>query len=291
MPTDKNRSVSERKIMPDGRVFIPPYDVVTNPPLPPPSQPLGPPRPRPTAKGSLSISRIHEELRKIYTDCIRDTNRAFRGEAPENPEDHSHDHIHKNPRASLKERSDWRCAPGIGWAGDGWCNDVTMEYETICQVPAVPEEGYFQCENVNEWFVQLNNYFHYKLSFGFGISRSLYQTCEIRVYCDGWKPNMAPGTGGKIKVVQLPPIETYGPAGRWEQLLGTITFGWTREKVQNGLQDQYSGKVSKMVHIIDVDSLSGSPATSLGIDGNESTPLNQRSIIWDIPQPMVVEGN
>ncbi len=282
--------VSQKQIRPDGRSYTPPYGVVIEPPPPPPKLPPGPPRPSSDAKGSLSINRIHQELRKIYVDCIEQTNAAFRGDPPD-PGDTTHNHIHKNSNATLKPRNDWRCAPGTGWAGNEWCNDVTMEYETVCQVPVVPEEGYFQCENVNVWFVQLNNFFHYKLDFGFGISRSLYQTCEIRVYCDGWIPNMAPGTGGKIKVVQLPPIESYGPAGTWENLLGAITFGWTREKVKKGLKDQYLGNVSKMVHIINDDKLSGFPATSLGIDGNESTPLNERNIIWDIPQPVVASEN
>jgi hypothetical protein len=163
-----------------------------------------------------------------------------------------------------------------------------MEYETICQVPAVDEEGFFQCENVNEWFVQLNNFFHYRLDFGYGLSRSLYQTAEIRVYCDGWKPNMAPGTGGTIKVVHLPPVVSYGPPGHWEQLLDIATFGNIGDLVLDGLKRQYLGKVAKMMHIINVDKLSGSAAVSLGVDGDETIPLNQRNIIWDIPEGMVL---
>ena len=124
-----------------------------------------------------------------------------------------------------------------------------MEYEKVCQVPFEEEQGFFQCENVNEWFVQLNNYFHYELEFGYGLSRSLYQTAEIRVYCDGWKPNMAPGSGGKIKVVHLPPIVSYGPPGHWESILGLATYGLVKDLVMTGLRDQYVGKVAKMMHI------------------------------------------
>src|SRR5680860_744702 len=169
-----NPSVSNKLRLPDGRSYTPPHGVVVQPPNPPEELPPGPPRPSADAKGSLNIGRIHEELFRIYNDCIRDTNAAFRGEQPE-PGDHTHEHLSECSTCSLQPRSDWRCSAGIGWAGKEWCDDVTMEYEKVCQVPVVEEAGFFQCENVNEWFVQLNNYFHYKLEFGMGISRSLYQ--------------------------------------------------------------------------------------------------------------------
>ncbi len=117
--------VSQKQILPDGRSHIPPYGVVVQPPPPPPKLPPGPPRPSPDAKGSLNINRIHKELRKIYVECIEQTNAAFRGDPPA-PGDDTHNHIHENSDATLEPRNDWRCAPGTGWAGNEWCNDVTM---------------------------------------------------------------------------------------------------------------------------------------------------------------------
>lgn len=163
-----------------------------------------------------------------------------------------------------------------------------MQYEKVCEVVEVEEEGFFQCENVNEWFVQLNNYFHYKLKFGFGLSRDLYQTAEIRVYADGWMPNMAPGSGGRIKVVHLPPILSYGPPGQWENFVNLVSFGKVRDTILGGLRRQYQGKVSKMLHIINTEELSGAACSSLGLDGDDSTPLQERNIIWDVPVPQVV---
>lgn len=280
-------TVAEKLRLPDGRSYTPPDGVVVRPSPQPPKPPPGPPRPSVGARGSLSIDRIHKELFRIYNDCIRDTNAAFHGEEPE-PGDHTHED--QNCRScTLLPRKDWRCSAGIGWAGTDWCKDATMEYEKVCQVPFVEEDGFFQCENVDEWFVRLNNYFHYKLKFGHGLSRDLYQTAEIRVYCDGWKPNMAPGTGGRIKVVQLPPIITYGPPGHWEQFLDIATFGKVGDLVIKGLRKQYLGKVSKMQHIIDTELLSGATATSLGVDGDNTVPLSERNIIWDVPVKQVVQ--
>jgi hypothetical protein len=66
------------------------------------------------------------------------------------------------------------------------------------------------------------------------------------------------------------------------------TFGNIGDLVLDGLKRQYLGKVAKMMHIINVDKLSGSAAVSLGVDGDETIPLNQRNIIWDIPEGMVL---
>ena len=164
-----NNTATHKMPLPDGRSWIPDPGFVVRPPTPPSALPPGPPRPSANAQGSLSIARIHEELYRIYNDCIRDTNAAFRGEEPE-PGDHTHEDQDCS-HCTLQPSSDWRCTAGIGWAGDEWCKDVTMEYETVCQVPVTEDEGFFQCENVNEWFVQRNNYFHYRLDFGYGLSR------------------------------------------------------------------------------------------------------------------------
>lgn len=259
-------------------------------PEPPVIPPPGPPKPSLIAKGVLNIDVIHKELFIIYNDCIDNTNDAFAGVEPEDTEDTTHDHIHEGD-VTLKAKSDWRCSGGIGWAGTDWCNDVEMKFDKNCTINefAVTDvEGFFNCEINNEWYVQLDNYFHYELDFGFGISRDLYQTAEIRVYCecdyeDGWGGNYLGGPRGKIKVVQLPPNETYGPAGHWESILPLA-----RKAVLKGLRDQYSDQVDEMQHIIDVVGLSGSPCSSLGIDGDSSVPLALRNIIWDIPQPLPV---
>lgn len=275
-------------------------------PTPPPWTPAGPPRPSDNAKGSLNIGVIHEELRRIYDVCVENSNDAFNGIAPE-PGDDTHDHL--SGGYELKTREDWRCGGyrmGINANYDNIlrsrCNSVTMEFEKRCVLhehERVEEENYFKCENEKEWFVKLPNYFYYNLVLNetLNISRNLYQTAEIRVYCDregGWEPSFFEGlTGwfstiqaktGHIKVVQLAPFNRFGGPGFIERNVPTL-----EARVLKGIRRQYTGTdrnlVAKMRHIIDLEGLSGCECSSLGIDGDNSVPLADRNIVWDIPHP------
>ena len=129
-----------------------------------------------------------------------------------------------------------------------------MTFEKNCKIQpnaVTNEEGYFECEINNEWYVRLENFFHYKLDFGHTVSRDLYQTAEIRVYCEsdhiaGWGGNFQHGATGTIKVVHVPPVSSYGRPGFLERNLPPL-----KRAVISGLQEQYIGKVAKMRHIID----------------------------------------
>lgn len=295
---------------PDHVIIYPPED------KPPSFVPDGPPRPTDASTGRLPIAAIHTELKRIYSDCTTLSNAAFDGHTPD-PGDTTHDHLSCSTGCELKERRNWRCG-GYRMGVNGHyeqilkakCNSAIMNFEERCvlhkhervdeegllidHVPTT-DNGYFRCENEKEWFVQLPNYFFYNLVILDvpilpKISRNLYQTAEIRVYCDregGWENTLQPMLGvnqGKIKVVQLAPFNRYGGPGTAEQLLPTA-----EGRVVASLREQYITKVAKMQHIIDVKGFSGSPCSSLGVDGDGSIPLAQRSIIWDVPSPSVVQ--
>jgi len=282
-----------------------PDNVIIYPPEKPPRPPFipsGPPKPSINAKGSLNIGIIHEELHKIYDDCTLDTNKAFEGVDPEQG-DTTHKHI-KSGSTRLKSRQNWRCGGYRMGINDKFedilkyrCNSVTMASEESCLLnehERVEEEEYFKCENEKEWFVKLPSYFFYNLEFNstLNISRNLYQTAEIRVYCDregGWETGFferffgrTSPKSGHIKVVQLAPFNRFGGPGLAEKIIPTV-----EAKILKGLREQYIGTdrnlVAKMKHVIDLEGLSGSPCSSLGIDGDNSVPLADRNIIWDIP--------
>ncbi len=294
---------SQQKLVPDNDNLLNYPDniiIYDPPPPPPPFVAAGPPKPSDNAKGEMLIGVIHDELRKIYDDCTKLTNEAFSGiEAPLG--DTTHDHIEKGS-SRLKPRSNWRCGGYRMGVNDTYedilqfrCNTAFMTSEQNCVLSEhelVDEEGFFKCENEKENFVKLSNYFYYNLEFNsiLNISRNLYQTAEIRVYCDrdgGWEPGFWENIFGSslfgvktghIKVVQLAPYSKYGGPGFVEKYIPPV-----KKAVLNGLRKQYLGKVAKMNHIIDVESLSGSPCSSLGISGHASIALADRKVVWDIP--------
>lgn len=153
------------------------------PPLPPYEAP-GPPSPSDNATGSLKISVIHDELKRVYDDCDLLSNNAFDGIDPE-PGDTTHDHL-KCGDCKLTPRTNWRCGGyrmGINGTYDeilkDRCDSVTMaadeKYELV-DYEKVVQEDFFKGENEKEWYVKLPSYFFYNLEFNdfLNIDRNLY---------------------------------------------------------------------------------------------------------------------
>jgi hypothetical protein len=237
-----------------------------NPPLPiyaledPPNPPAGPPLPSSQASGSIGTDQILEAMHVVLTECLEGVNKAFAGEG-------DHGRIRECESCSVEEVDDWMCADPSWW-NEKHCGQLWRSGD----------------DGSDQWFVWSDNWLHYKVNFGYGLSRHIYIRVPIFIYCDGWDSVV----GGRIKVVQQETTAYFGKSGTWENILdfisSVITFGYADLKgvIESDLSKQISGDaIGEMGHEVIIEGLNGQPCISLGI--GSYPPYENAEIRWDIP--------